>query len=135
VKKNKKVLILALGILFVVVCFFIFFINRINMEFAATAETRFVYGGVNEKNQLDAKELEIIKSIFDGKTMTMDSPSCGFTENVSIVFNDSDTFCIACDTCPIVYWIEEGRYIKLTEEEKEQLYSILEKYGFRFPCI
>ena len=45
---------------------------------------------MRRQNQLDAKDLEIIKSIFDGKTMTIDSPSCGFTENVSIVFNDSD---------------------------------------------
>ena len=132
---RKKFLFLLIPVILVVFCGVIYLqINKTNMEFAKEAEVRFIYGDTNTMCRLDQSELEAIKAIFDGKKMEKDNPSCGFTEDVSVTFNKAQTFCIACDTCPIVYWKEKDRYIRLTEEEKTQLYHLLQTYGFFFPC-
>lgn len=109
--------------------------NRVKMEFAAEAEVCFQYRDANVLQNLDDEELALIKGIFDGKKLYQDNPSCGFRENISIKFNKAQTFCIARDTCPIVYILEADRYMKLTEEEKTRLYHVLEAHGFFFPCV
>lgn len=48
-----------------------------------------------------------VKTIFNGKKLYKDNLSCGFSEAVSIKFDDEHTFCIARDTCQIVYWEEK----------------------------
>jgi hypothetical protein len=110
-------------------------IRKTNMEFAKEAEVCFIYGEVVVSENLDDKEVEMLKEIFDNKRMYKDTPSCGFSKDISVQFNQSQTFCIARDTCPIVYWMEEDRYIRLTEEEKGVLYNLLGTYGFTFPCV
>lgn len=105
------------------------------MNFAETAEMIYQYDNTNIENVFSQEELKILCNIFDGKRLYKDALSCGFTENVAIKVNDSQTFCIACDTCPIIYWKEKDRFFYLSEEEKEQLYKLLEEYGFSFPCI
>ena len=109
-------------------------VNRVNMEFAKEVEVCFIYGDTDTLCRLGDEELESLKAVFNGKKMYQDNLSCGFSEAISIKFNKAQTFCIARDTCPIVYWKEEDRYIKLSEEEKIQLYHLLEPYGFFFPC-
>ncbi len=110
-------------------------IDNIDMQFAKGADVCFVYGDANVLKPMKEEDLELIQSIFDTKKLYKDNPSCGFDENISIKINKTHTFCIARDTCPIVYWKEKDRYIKLMEEEKNQLYKILESYGFSFPCV
>jgi hypothetical protein len=110
-------------------------IRKTNMEFAKEAEVCFIYGEVVVSENLDDKEVEMLKEIFDNKIMYKDTPSCGFSKDISVRFNQSQTFCVARDTCPIVYWMEEDRYIRLTDEEKLLLYNLLESYGFEFPCV
>ena len=110
-------------------------IDKANMDFAKKAEVFFQYGDTDAINQLNDKDLESVKIIFNGKKLYKDNLSCGFDEAVSIKFDDEQTFCIARDTCPIVYWKEKNRYIRITEDEKTQLYNLLEPYGFIFPCV
>ncbi len=109
--------------------------NRVKMEFATEAKVCFQYGDVNVLQNLDDEELAIIKGIFDGKKLYKDNPSCGFSESILIKFNEYQTFCIARDTCPIVYILEADRYLKLTEEEKTRLYNVLEAHGVFLPCV
>lgn len=105
------------------------------MELVKEAEVCFQYGNTDALHRLSDKEVEFIKTIFNGKKMYKDNLSCGFSEAVSIKFDHEQTFCIAQDTCPIVYWKEKNRYIRLSEDEKTQLYNLLEPYGFFFPCV
>ena len=105
------------------------------MAFVKDADICFVYGDIDEIYSLEDSELNTLIDIFDGKKMHMDNPSCGFNEDISIKFNGEQTFCIARDACPIVYWKEANRYIMISEEEKEQLYGLFEAHGFFFPCI
>lgn len=133
----KKIIWLWSAIIIVVVlwCVIHLRLDKVNMENVRHVEACFQYGDTDVINQLSDKEVEYVKDIFSGKKLYKDNLSCGFSEAVSIKFNQEKTFCIAQDTCPIVYWKEKNRYIKLSEDEKNQLYSLLEPYGFYFPCI
>lgn len=110
-------------------------LDKVNMDCVKKVEVCFQYGNTNAINQLSDREVASVKTIFNGKKLYKDNLSCGFSEAVSIKFDDEHTFCIARDTCPIVYWEEKNRYIRLTEDEKTQLYNLLEPYGFIFPCV
>jgi len=109
--------------------------ERVNMDFVKDATAIFVYKNNNIVHQLNDDEVSTIKNIFNGKKMYSDNPSCGFDETISVKFNNTQTFCIARDTCPIVYWKEKNTYIKLSESEKNILYDLLSQYGFFFPCL
>lgn len=124
-------------ILIVVICLGVICLrfNKVNMEFVKEGEVCFSYGNTDTLHHLSNIEVESLKAIFNGKKMYKDNLSCGFSEAVSIKFNKEQTFYIARDTCPIVYWKEENRYIKITEDEKTQLYNLLEPHGFFFPCV
>lgn len=109
--------------------------ERTNMAFAKNGKIIFVYEGFNITHDLSDDEMNTIKNIFDNKTMYVDNLSCGFSDEISVKFNDSQTFCFARDTCPIVYWKEAEKFIELTETEKQELYNLLKGYGFIFPCV
>lgn len=109
--------------------------DKVNMDSVKKVEVCFQYGNADVMNQLSDREAESVKTIFNEKRLYKDNFSCGFSEAVSIKFDDEQTFCIARDTCPIVYWEERNRYIRLTEDEKTRLYNLLEPYGFVFPCV
>ena len=133
---KKKVFILIVSIL--VVAFFVsgnMWVERVNMELVKDADVCFRYGNADVMHTMGEDEVELLKRIFDGKKMYSDDPSCGFSEDISVRFNNEQTFCIAQDTCPIVYLKEKNKYIKLSENEKKQLYDLLEPYGFFFPYV
>ena len=134
---KKIIWLLSAIILIIVVLLGVIYLrlDKVNMEFVKGAEVCFLYGNTDELHRLSDKEVESIKTIFNGKKMYKDNLSCGFSEAVSIKFDQEQTFCIARDTCPIVYWKEKKRYIRLSEDEKTQLYNLLEPYGFFFPCV
>jgi len=110
-------------------------IDRVNTEFFYNGDIIFCYEDFELFQHLDDKEFKILKSILNGKKLYRDNPSCGFSENISIKFNDEQTFCIARDSCPIIYWKEKDKYIKLSKKEKQKLYDLFETYGLFFPCV
>lgn len=56
--------------------------------------------------------METISNFFDGKALYADTPSCGFDEEIAIkINNDEQIFCIACDFCPRVYWVNKDSYV------------------------
>lgn len=135
--KHKKLIVTAaLGVLVIatILVGITLRIETLNVDFAESAEVTFKYIDDASYTILD-QELSLIKSIFNGKKMYKDNPSCGFSEDVSIKLDGSHTFCIAQDTCPIIYWKEDNKFFRLREEEKTQLYNLLQKYGFYFPCV
>ena len=134
---KKAILILSTIIVIVVILLGVIYLrqDKVNLYLVKKAEVYFQYGNTDTINQLSNNEMESVKTILNGKKLYKDNLSCGFSEAVSIKFDDEHTFCIARDTCPIIYWKEKNRYIRLTENEKTQLYNILEPYGFIFPCV
>ena len=109
--------------------------HSVSMDFTKEGVAVFKYGDADVSEKLTEQELSQIMSIFDGKDLYSDRPSCGFSKSISVRINASQTFCFACDTCPIIYWAEKGKYFNITEEEQEKLYEILDAHGFSFPCV
>lgn len=95
----------------------------------------FRYEDKNVSEELKTEDFETLKNIFADKELYKGKTECGFTDDVSIRINGSQTFCFACDGCVIVYWKEMDMYFELDDEEYEISHGILEKYGFSFPCI
>ncbi len=109
--------------------------DTINMDFATNGEFIFCYDEKNIRERCTEEELSIICDIFNGKSLYKDDLSCGFREEISIKINDEQTFCIACDSCTILYWQEAGKYFRLSEDEMKQIYKFFEQYGAKFPCV
>ena len=109
--------------------------KTIDINFAVQGKVIFKYGEKNINQEISADNFSKICNLFNGKRLYSDNPSCGFTKDVSIVINETETFCIACDSCPIIYWENKNKYFKLSTIEYEELKKILSSYGFEFPCI
>lgn len=135
-KKIIPILIVVLIIVFATILLICFLtINRCEIDSIKTCKVTFVHNCKEISADISYKEMEIIDCLFSGKILYADEPSCGFSEEVSIKINGSETFCVARDGCPIVYWKEKDRYFRLDEGEKVQLHLLLESYGFLFPCV
>ena len=91
----------------------------------------FKYGDCDVVVELSAEESETIRNIFNNKRSYQDNPSCGFTENVSVRFDDS-VFCVARDNCSTIKY--QGRYFSISDDERETINNIFEKRGGSFPC-
>ena len=131
-----KILVVLLIIIALIVIGGAFLLhNRVQIKEVFKGSTVFKYGETEEVNSLLEQDIDMIIKIFNGNFMYNDNPSCGFSEDISIQFNDSEIFCFAHDTCPIVYWKNKNRYFKISDYQKAKLYEILYKYGFYFPCV
>ena len=110
-KTKKKILLSAVPIIAVtavLLSLMLFRGGRLAVGSEEPAEVRFA----DSVYTLSSDDTEELRDIFAGKRLYRDNPSCGFDENASVKFGDSQTFCIAKDTCPIVYWKEKDEYIK-----------------------
>lgn len=134
-KKIAKLLfvVFALCVLFLTGLFY-YFHSTIRISDESFGIAKFIYGDIKIETEISDENLNQLVDVFEGKILKIDSPSCEFTENVSVKI-DNKTFCIACDTCGVIYLIEEDKYFYLSEEENETIRKILESYGFEFPCI
>ena len=103
-----------------------------NIPDTANAVLTFKYNDSNIEVSLSEKESKTIRSIFNGRNLYTDTPSCGFSEEVSIRFGDM-VFCIACDNCAIIKY--NDCYFSVSDNDREVINSIFEKYGGFFPCI
>ncbi len=132
---KRKLVLISFAIAVIFALMLVFGFKRANLGFVKEGKATFIYDNASVSHTLSEKELSLISDMFNDKRLYKDNLSCGFSENISVTFNNSQTFCIARDTCPIIYWKEKNRFLKLTEEEKVQLYGLLEKHGFFFPCV
>lgn len=109
--------------------------NKTNVSTIYDGKVVFKYDETNITKKLSNKDLNIIKNIFDNKKLYKDSPSCGFSDNIAVVLDGTQVFCIACDECPIIYYKNEELFFKLSNRENDLLRNTLTQYGFRFPCV
>jgi len=134
-----KKLLLLFGLLLLIVIvfsgFFYFPLKVMDLKNVTEANVYFQHDTIEASGRLNDTELASLKAIFNGKIAYRDNPSCGFSDNVSIKLGSNQTLWIAHDTCPVIYWKEENRYITLSEDEQTLLYNLLKAYGFRFPCV
>lgn len=132
----KKQIIIGIVCLAVVAAAVISFENSfltVKISGISDGSVRFAYGDTDISEELSDADFKAILSMFNGKKLYRDNPSCGFSEDVSVHLNM--TFCIACDECPVVCLTEKNQYFRLSDEENLLLREILTKYGFVFPCV
>ena len=120
-------IIAVVAVIFVLNLFHVFNIISCN-PFANQAQVHF-YGEIETVNEEDSARL---RELLYGKPLHYDSPSCGFGEEVSVSFG-GDTFMPARDGDDSVE--NNGKYLTLSNEEKEEFHEILKKYGVTFPCV
>lgn len=108
--------------------------STVKIDTNEKAVARFAYGDKDIETGFASEDFKEIAVMFEGKSLYKDSPSCSFDENIAIVIGD-DHFCIANDTCGVVYFKEKDKYFSLTDEENEKLRDMLMDYGFTFPCV
>lgn len=131
---KKYIVILSIVLVILIVGGYFLFDNlntKVNIP-STSAKLSYIYNDKNISINLSMDESKLLKDMFNGKRLYNDSPSCGFSENVSICF-DNLFFCIACDKCSIVKL--NNKYFKISESEQKSLINIFEKYGCFFPCI
>lgn len=91
-------------------------------------------GDVRVHKQLSAEDARRVGEMLGGKLLLWDEPSCGFSQNASLSAGGR-TYCIACDTCPVIQDFQSGKYFGISEEEREELDALLKRYGAIFPCV
>ncbi len=133
-KSECKVIVLKKALIFLtlvlVAALFVSCVKTITVP-EANAVLSFKYNGNDIVVELSAEESETIRTIFNNKRPYQDNPSCGFTENVSIRFDDS-VFCIACDNCSTIKF--QGQFFSISDDERETINQIFEIHGGFFPC-
>lgn len=130
-------LILTAFVIFVVI---IFVIPRTSIKNDSNASIVFKYLDNDIEERISSKDETQIRDVFNNKILYKDRPSCGFSEDVSIRFNDSTSneslvFCIACDGCPKIYLVQSDKYFTISEKDRYKLDDILREYGVTFPCV
>ena len=129
---KKRILIIVFFVTIIAILIVGYFTVNVNKNNIGTA--RYIYGEKNIETKISDEDMKEIVDILDGKHLSLMLPACGFDENVAIVINNK-TFCIACDACGSIYYKERKGYIKLNDDENEKIRSILENYGFSWPCV
>ena len=109
--------------------------NSVDIKDSTGGTVIFNYDGSNINEYLSQDDLNFIIKLFDNKIMYRDDPSCGFTKNTSILLDDSEYFCFARDSCPVIYWANRIKYFKLSNSEYKSLIKMLSEYGVFFPCV
>lgn len=136
----KKALCIISVVAIMVVCavFAVFFFvpSTVNVSDDSNAELTYIYNDKNISVKLSDDERDELCDIFNGKERYVitpfDTPSCGFTDNVSVKIGNT-VFKPACDTCATV---ETGfTYFQISEEERAAINRIFQKYGGTFPCV
>lgn len=135
-KSKIKIVLFCFIFLIIVSCIILILttqMTKINMS--SQGKIIYIYDFYNINSDLMDEDIHEITKMFNNKIMYMDNPSCGFSKNISIKLNDSEYFCLARDSCHIVYWENKNRYFKLSSSEYTLLMTILSKYGAVFPCV
>ena len=136
-KSIRNIIIVA------IICVSVFFVgkfaftNQLNLPDTDTAYLKFNYSNKDINVKLTKSEIDEIRNMVRDKDYVFDEGlSCGFTENISITFEDilfDDTVCVACDGCEILKIGKKIVYI--TPQERDKINEIFEKYGGRFPAV
>ena len=130
------IIIIAIGV--IGISLRIFLQPKFNVDFATSVFVTYKYDKQDIKQKINDKNtINQLKSILKGRTF-VDTPSCGFSTDISITFSNnkkSVTLCPACDGCPIIRINDSNKYFAISDEDREKLNRLLAEYGFEFPCV
>jgi hypothetical protein len=110
--------------------------NHVDTSFATEISLKYSYGDKEIAVAItDKSEIELIKDCF-GEISYSDSPSCGFSIDISLEFSDDEKSIVICparDGCSTARIAESGRYIHI--KDRKTLEAVLGRYGMVFPCV
>lgn len=113
-------------------------IPKYNVDFSTDVFVKYKYAEQDIYQKInDINTINQLKRIMKGTVYT-DTPSCGFSTDISITFSDSEktvTLCPALDGCPIIRINNSNDYLKISDEGREKLNQLLAQYGFIFPSL
>ena len=134
---NKKVVAVSVTLMCIAAAVVMYFVicRRVKFGDVNEAEIKYAYETVSVNESLTKEETETITDIFENNFLYSDNPSCGFSQDISIVIDNDKTFCIARDTCGIIYWKEKDKYFKVSEEDIKEVHNLFENHGGKFPCV
>jgi len=108
------------------------------------ATITFVYCDTHINEKLTSEDAEILKNIVNGKRLSFGGGySCGFSTNISFRFANM-IFSVANDTCGTIKIEKHHKnpkreaaeiYLLISEEEKQKIHEVFNKYGGYFPCV
>ncbi len=134
----KRIILFLLIIIAMGVSLMFLLIPKHNVDFAIDVIVKFKYAEQDINQKIDnINTINQLKSILKGVTYT-DTPSCGFSMDISITFSDKDktvTLCPALDGCPIIRINDSNKYFKISDKSREKLNQLLAQYGFKFPSL
>lgn len=142
-KKLKRITVVIILAVTLVLCAIIVFLVvnsfRLDTDRYSRAVAIFEYEDSNIHEGIIKSDCEDIARLLENKQLHKGKDTCGFSDVISVVFKTENdermTFCIARDTCGVIYIKELDRYIHLSNDEMKKLRSILDDYGMYFPCI
>lgn len=134
---RKKIIIIpvVVCVLLIILGFLLGKNATVNIDVLTSGKIVYTYNDMSIDELCTENELSAIYDIFNGKVLYSDNPSCGLSDEIAIVVNGGQTFCLPSDSCTIIYWKEKGKYFHVSEKEMEQLHEIFEQYGAKFPCV
>lgn len=128
----KKVSVILILVLLLVV--FCVSRNTLRLGNPDCAVITYSYEDIYIWEELYGDDVDTVVKILDGKIETRDNPSCGFSEDISITIG-GNTFALACDRCGIVKNCTTGKYISISDSERDILENLFTTRGGKFPCI
>ena len=129
-KKKSIVLILAL----ILAVSFYLDRNIIRLGNPDCAVITYSYGDIHIWEELYGKDVDEVVKILNGKVEYNDNPACGFSEDISITIGGY-TFALACDSCGVVKNCTSGKYIYISDAERDVLEKLFTSRSGKFPCI
>lgn len=109
--------------------------ERCDLSYDGILSIQFECNGTLNQVDMNAKDIKQVVDILSGKIMFRENLSCGFSDNLAIIYKTDEKLCvfqIAFDGCPYLYETEGKRYVKLSANELELLHSILKEYVGRY---
>ena len=138
VKKKLVATIIFVFLIMIVSLFVLISIKKNYIDTSIASEISLKYYYNDKKSNLvvtDKNDIKIIKESFKGISYK-DTPSCGFSSNISIKLSNGKKefiFCPACDGCSTARIGNSNKYVRI--KDRNALETVLEKYGFYFPCV
>ena len=108
--------------------------SKVSMDENAPVYLVYNYDDVSVNTKLTEDQAQQVLSFLDKKMLFSDNPSCGFNEDISFQI-DGKIYAPACDNCGIIKDCSSGKYINITQTERDTVEEIFLAYGGHFPCV
>lgn len=110
--------------------------SRISIDYDGNATLKFCRKRKDDNTELTQilteEETRNVKAYLSSAEYTPGEGGCPFDEDISITFGDQ-VFAIAYDDCPGVWLLDSDKYYTMSEEGRNYIVSLFEKYVGYFP--